>query len=226
MVKLTERLSAAASLVDGGGSLADVGTDHAYLPAFLCLNGRITSAIASDIGKGPLLNAERTVKEYALQNKIQLRLSDGLQNIKEDEADEIVIAGMGGILISEILTAAPWVKREGMHLVLQPMTHPEDVRRYLYQNGFTIEKELCVREGRRVYICISAYWRNRLEAPEEGKFYFGKLINEDGDAFTYVQRQYDRIKKRADALKASESNHEEEQKLRRVLDFYEREKKK
>lgn len=226
MMKLTERLSAAASLVDGGGSLADVGTDHAYLPAYLCLNGKIRFAIASDIGEGPLLNAEKTVKEYGLSDKIQLRLSDGLQNIKENEADEIVIAGMGGILISEILTAARWVRRKGMHLVLQPMTHPEDVRRYLYENGFVIEKELCVREGRRVYICISAYWENKKENPPTGRLYFGRLINEKGDAEIYVQKQYDRIKKRADALRASASNPEEEEMLRQVLEFYEREKEK
>ena len=128
MIKLDTRLKLAADEVRPGKKLVDIGTDHAYLPAFLVENGICTEAIAADIGKGPLENAKKVVSvSKDLNEKITLRLSDGLKEIRPDEAEDIVIAGMGGILISEILTSAPWVKDETKRLILQPMSHAEDV---------------------------------------------------------------------------------------------------
>ena len=102
-VNLTPRLSAVASLVKGGGIIADIGTDHGYLPVFLVQNGIVPGAIAADIGKMPLENARKTVVEYGLTDKIQLRLSDGLKEFVSTDASEIIFAGMGGTLIAEKL---------------------------------------------------------------------------------------------------------------------------
>lgn len=155
---LDSRLSAAADLVRNGARFADVGTDHAFLPAYLLLNGKIEYAVCSDLRKGPLKNAEETVKRYGLEDKVDLRLSNGLDAYKDGEVNEIAIAGMGGLLISEFIERTPWLKNNDIHLILQPMTHAEDLRKTLYQNGFYIDKETAVKDGDKLYIIISAYY--------------------------------------------------------------------
>ena len=112
---LTPRLQAAATLVRGGGVLADIGTDHGYLPIHLVKTGKINKAIAADIGKMPLENARKSVEQNALSDRISLRLSDGLKSFSPDDADEFVFAGMGGTLIAEKLSETPWIKNEKYH---------------------------------------------------------------------------------------------------------------
>ena len=222
MIRLTNRLSAAASLVRGGGSIADVGTDHAYLPVYLCQTGKIKRAVASDIGEGPLENAARTVERCGLSDRIGLRLSDGLAAYAPGEVDEILICGMGGELIAGILRAAPWICRPGMHLVLQPMSHGVDVRRFLCENGFQIENELCVSEGRRVYLCFSANWTGQDERRPEAYYYFGELPAADATARTLQKRVYAHLRTRADALRKAGRLAGEEAALRAVIETYER----
>ena len=223
MIPLGNRLRAAASLVRGGGVLADIGTDHAYLPVFLVQNGIASRVIASDIGEGPLNNAKKTVEAWGLSDSIELRLSDGLSNYTPNEVDEIVICGMGGNLIEEILTAAPWVGSPGMHLVVQPMTHAEDARRYLCENGFQIQKELAVEDAGRIYLHMSALWTGRQNDRNEGFYYFGLLPHQPGPAQTIVKKQLNRIKTRLRSLSAVERNPEEQELLKRVLNYYETE---
>lgn len=155
---LDSRLSAVADLVRSGTRFADVGTDHAYLPSFLLLNGKIEYAVCSDLRKGPLKNAEETVKRYGLEDKVDLRLSDGLDAYKDGEVNEIAVAGMGGLLISEFIERTAWLKNDGIHLILQPMTHADDLRKTLYKHGFYIDKETAVKDGDKLYIIISAYY--------------------------------------------------------------------
>ena len=224
MIKLGARLLAAASFVRGGGTLADIGTDHAFLPVYLIQNGLIPRAIASDIGEGPLANAQKTVDLCGLTDRIELRVSDGLKNYAPNEADEIVICGMGGNLIEEILTAAPWVRSEKTHLVLQPMTHAEDVRRYLCENGFVIEAERCVKDGARVYLLISAQWRGAANDCAPGYYYFGEILNQPGDARIITGKQHRRVLARFLALREAGRNEEEQALLADVLAYYNREK--
>lgn len=155
---LDSRLSAVANLVRSGTRFADVGTDHAYLPSFLLLNGKIEYAVCSDLRKGPLKNAEETVKKYGVADKVDLRLSDGLDAYRDGEVNEIAIAGMGGLLISEFIERTAWLKNRDIHLILQPMTHSEDLRKTLYKHGFYIDKEVAVKDGDKLYIIISAYY--------------------------------------------------------------------
>lgn len=166
---LDSRLSAVADLVRSGTRFADVGTDHAYLPAFLLMRSKIEYAVCSDLRKGPLKNAEETVNKYGVADKVDLRLSDGLDAYKQGEVNEIAIAGMGGLLISEFIERTEWLKTPDIHLILQPMTHAEDLRKTLYKNGFYIDKEVVAKDGDKLYIIISAYFSGAVEtrtAPE------------------------------------------------------------
>ena len=193
----------AADEVRQGKKIVDIGTDHAYLPAYLIENGICPSAIAADIGAGPLENAKKVVSTSPLLNeKIVLRLSDGLEKILPDEADDIVIAGMGGILISEILTKAPWVKNEEKRLILQPMSHAEDVRKYLCENGFEIIKEKASTDGKHNYIVIVAEFRNKANDKNEAFYYKGLIqYDESDDAQKYHQSRMVSLIKKRDALK-------------------------
>lgn len=222
MLTLSPRLMTAASMINPCRKTVDIGTDHAFLPAFLVLNSKAERVLACDIGIQPLENARKTVTEYSLSDKIELRVSDGLKSVSPSEAQEISICGMGGTLMAQILSDAPWIKSEDIHLVLQPMTHCEDVRRFLCDNGFFIDREECVADNGRLYCCISAYWKNVYSPKEEGYYYFGELLSQEGLAREFAQKQFNRIKKRRDALAASGRDLEEAQKLSEVTDYYER----
>ncbi len=149
-MELTPRLQAIARQVPQGARLADVGTDHGYLPVWLLLNGRIESAIAADLREGPLDRAKETAQQYGQCDKILFRLCDGLTGIAADEVDTVVIAGMGGETIAAILKAAPWTCRDKL-LLLQPMTGMPQLRQWLQRHGYVILDERIAREGKRLY---------------------------------------------------------------------------
>ena len=154
-LQLQPRLRLLADMVPQGGRLADIGTDHGYLPVWLLQRGRIEGAIAADIGAEPLAHARRTAAEYGIGN-IDFRLCDGLSGIAPEEADSVVIAGMGGETIIAILSAAPWTK-DGQHtLLLQPMTKAADLRRWLSVNGYTFTSERLVWDKGYLYpvLCV------------------------------------------------------------------------
>ena len=146
---LQPRLQLLSELIPENARLADIGTDHGYLPVALIQQGKIQSAIASDIGEEPLEHAKRTAEEYGISG-IDFRLCSGLDGISPKEADTVVIAGMGGETMISILSAAPWT-RENMLLLLQPMTKIEDLRRWLGENGYDFEKERLVWDKGNLY---------------------------------------------------------------------------
>lgn len=186
---LDSRLSAVADLVRHGTRFADVGTDHAYLPVYLLLNGKIEYAVCSDLRKGPLKNAEETVKKYGVESKVNLRLSDGLNAYSEGEVNEIAIAGMGGLLISDFIERTPWLKNSDIHLILQPMTHAEDLRKTLYKHGFYIDKESAVKDKDKLYIVISAYFCGEEKCLSQTQSVIGE-IHKNSDP---VSREYLRM---------------------------------
>lgn len=154
-LELSPRLALIAGWVPPGAKLADVGTDHAYLPVWLTLHGRVASAIASDLRKGPLERARATGRTYGAEG-IDFRLGDGLAFIRPDEADTIVIAGMGGENIAAILAAAPWTA-DGRHtLLLQPQTRAEELRRFLMDHGYAITREALVCDRGTIYPVMEA----------------------------------------------------------------------
>ena len=132
---LSPRLLAAAELVREGAFIADVGTDHAYLPIYLCLEERIRGGVASDINRGPIERAKENIEKYGLSERISTELTDGLCNIEKYSPEDILVLGMGGELIASIIDAAAWTKNSDIRLCLQPMTHAEHLRKYLYENG-------------------------------------------------------------------------------------------
>lgn len=206
-INLTPRLSAVASLVKGGGIIADIGTDHGYLPVYLIENGIVPGAIAADIGKMPLENARKTVVEYGLTDKIQLRLSDGLREFSPTDASEIIFAGMGGTLIAEKLSETPWVKNEKLHFIFQPQSRAEDLREYLFSNGFEICEEIATHEGRRVYICLDAVYTGACKLFTQAECFIGKLPHTE-DAHKHLSGQLARLQKKYNALASLENGED------------------
>lgn len=152
---LTPRLRTIMEQVPQDARLADIGTDHALIPAALLRRKRIVSAIASDIRKGPLESAARTAKQFGFSTEISLRLGAGLCTVKPEEADTIVIAGMGGETIAQILADDPWALDGNHLLLLQAMTAQAHLRQYLAAHGGIIEKETLCKEGHRMYTVMT-----------------------------------------------------------------------
>lgn len=152
MLHLTPRLQTVADRVPAGVRLADVGTDHAYLPAWLLLQERIPFALCTDLRPGPLERARETVEKWDVADRAELRLCDGLAGVRPEEMDVITIAGMGGETILSILAAAPWVREKG--LVVQPMSSLADLRAGLAPLGFHIAKETLAQEGETLYVIM------------------------------------------------------------------------
>ena len=153
--KISKRLCTAASYVRDGAVVADIGTDHAYLPIYLALNGRIKRAYASDINIGPIMRANENIEKYGLKDIITTEVVGGLDNIENVTPDDIVICGMGGELIVKILDNSPYIRQKNVRLILQPMTHIKEVREYL-SNGFSTIVENVVFEDEKIYqvLCL------------------------------------------------------------------------
>ena len=201
IIKPDARLAAAASLAAPGSVIADIGTDHAYLPVFLVQTGVCPAAIASDLRPGPLENAKKTVSACGLEDRIKLVLSDGLDALQNETFDTAVLCGMGGLLIAEILSRAAWIRRPGFRVIAQPMSHAEDVRRFFYETGFLIEREQCAEDGRHCYCAIAARFTGEKQPYSPGMPYFGALPKQtDPAARRYLNNQYKRLNKRFRAL--------------------------
>ena len=155
MFKISKRLCTAASYVRNGAVVADIGTDHAYLPIYLALEKRIERAVASDINEGPISKARENIHKYDLDSIINTCVADGLDGIEKYSPTDIVICGMGGELIAQIIENSSYVKSSGIRLILQPMTSIKELREYL-QNGFSTIAESIVLEDNKLYqvICV------------------------------------------------------------------------
>ena len=219
MIKLKPRLRMAADMVRHGSRIADIGTDHAYLPAALILDGTAMSAIAADLREGPLENAKMTVSSYSIEDRIQLRLSDGLNFISPDEADDIIIAGMGGILIAEILQNTEWVRNEKYKFILQPQSHSEELREFLFGNGFEITEENACFEDKKVYICMSAVYTGQISEHSYTEILLGSFKDKADDASkAFVRKKMKRIVTRYNALIKQNIYSDETQKLKQIID--------
>lgn len=174
------RLEAIGRMVSQGSVLADIGTDHAYLPVHLIKAGRISRAIAGDIAEGPCAAARTTISMYSVRQQVDVRLGSGLQVLKQGEADCIAIAGMGASTIIDILTADMAVAQGAKRLVLQPMTGAANLRRWLCANGWQLADEVLAEEGGHLYEIIAA-------EPGQGAAYsdaeceIGPLLLQKGD---------------------------------------------
>lgn len=152
-IKLSKRLSFAASFVKPGSRVLDVGTDHAYVPIWLLENEIAEFAAGSDVNAGPLKSAEQNSKKFKTDGKLALYLSDGLANAECEKNcyDCILICGMGGELIADIIDSSAYVRNSGAMLILQPMTMQDVLRGYLVENGFKITDESILRDCGKFY---------------------------------------------------------------------------
>lgn len=200
---LTPRLLAVAAEIPEGSRLADVGTDHAYLPAYLTLQGQCQRVIATDLRPGPLGRAAETVERYGVEERVELRLCDGLSAVAAEEVDAVSIAGMGGEVILGILQAASWTKDK--RCVVQPMSSAEDLRKGLGDLGLHVAKETLVREGRTIYVVMTLLpgAEGPLTAAES---WVGRRENHGGDPLwgTYLARHYEKALRALEGLKKSQ----------------------
>lgn len=173
MHRLSKRLNAVASLVRPDSIIADVGTDHGYIPVYLCKTGLIRGAVAADINKGPLFSCKALVEQEGLSDKIQVRLSDGLDALHPDEFDTVIIAGMGGELIADILSRCPFVSSK--HIILNPMTHPEIARKFLFDNGYEINNDIIVRDSNHCYSVFDAVYTGNITERNRADYYLGNI---------------------------------------------------
>lgn len=205
---LTPRLMLIAKACVGAQAIADIGTDHAYVPIYAVLEQGAKSAIAADINHGPLMRAEANIRKFKLEDKITTKISDGLKNFECSDADTIVIAGMGGTLIARILDDSPQMKKKGIRFVLQPMTAEEELRKFLEKNGYKTIDEFMTSEGEKLYTVIVAEV-GAAEKQEEVFYHVSrKLFLKKDELFkVFLERKINEFKKvREGLLKANESD--------------------
>lgn len=220
-VTLPPRLVAIADLAAPCGVLADIGTDHAHLPVYMIEEGLCRRAYACDVNQGPLARAASAVEKSGLSDRISLVLSDGLHAVPEDY-DTVVIAGMGGDLIARILYEHPPASAE--KILLQPMTKPEVLRRYLFRHGYSIGREVAVTEGEKRYIILSV---SRTPTPEftDTDCYFPQNLDCTPDALDYIEKLLSSHRKRLLGLRRAETEDAaaialEEDLTRRLFDLW------
>ena len=211
---LTPRLQIVADRVPAGARLADVGTDHAYLPAWLLMEGKIPFAVCTDLRPGPLERAKETVEHYGVEDKVSLRLCDGLSGVEPQEVDCVAIAGMGGETILHILEAAPWSREKTC--VVQPMSSLSDLRSGVGQLGLRITRETLAQEGETLYVVME------LTAGAEGpltaaELLVGRVENHLNDPLwpRYLQQETARTRRALEGL--AQSKRPEDEQRRQAL---------
>lgn len=198
---LDKRLKLCADMVRGE-RVCDVGTDHAYLVSELLSNGKCISAVAADINEKPLAAARLTLERAGVIGKAELILSDGLKGVPESGITDIVIAGMGGELIAKILSECTWL--DGKNLILQPMTKPERLIKWLCENGFEIISGRAAVDGKFRYIAVNAVKSSRPIRQLPPIFeYIGALDLSDRDSREYAIHQAERLYTSGNALRNS-----------------------
>ena len=183
-------MESALPFLTAGGVVADIGTDHAYLPIHIIRHGLSRRAVACDINRGPIEAARRNIKAAGLSDRIDTLQTDGLHGVEQFHPNDILIFGMGGELIVRILSEAPWVKDPNVGLILQPMTKAEAVRAWLLDNGFSIEGETLSYVDQYYQTIHARYGGERVEhTPAE--LMLGKKILESGSSLLkgYIERK-------------------------------------
>lgn len=210
------RLRAIASLTpEDCRCLADVGTDHGYIPVSLLLEGRIERAVAADIGALPLDHARRTAAMWGVTDRVDFRLGDGLSVLTPGEADTIVIAGMGGDAIAAILASAPW-SRAGPLLLLQPMSKAEVLRAWLPENGYAVLAERLVQDKGVLYPILSVRGGD-MPPVSDAQAWGGILLESDPLRGLYIADRLLRLRRAAAGL-AKARDPAAAEKRRRLLD--------
>ncbi|MBR2937235.1 MAG: SAM-dependent methyltransferase [Oscillospiraceae bacterium] len=178
-IPLSDRLQACCSFVHPGDRVADIGCDHGYLGIYLLKNGIASSVIAADIREGPLQSAVKNSEKFGVGDKMTFYLSDGVRNIPR-AFDTLVCAGMGGDTMVSILSAAPWLKSEKHRLILQCQTKTALLRKYLSENGWCIQKEAIIRDGKFLYTVMEVIWQDSYYLTP-GQCYFPPALSDNSE---------------------------------------------
>lgn len=203
-IPLDNRLALCASFVRNGTRLADIGTDHAYLPVYLAVQGKISSAVASDIRKGPLDNARSNIIRFGAEDKVKTVLCDGPDGIVPEEALDIVIAGMGGELIAAMIKRTAWMYDSSRRLILQPMTRAGTLRSFLCAEGFEIKEEKACVSGRKCYSVMMCVYDGKQRKCDSKFEYLGKLADDTSDeAVRYADMIKGKLKRKINGLMQS-----------------------
>lgn len=194
-MNLSPRLLEIAKIVDKNSIVADIGTDHAYIPVYLIENDISKKVIACDINKGPLESAINYINIKELNDKIETRLGDGLSPLNINEVDTVIIAGMGGLLITNILENSKSIFKSIDKLIFQPMIASNELRKYLYDNNYKIIDEKLVREDNRFYEIIVAV-KGIEEINDNIYFEIGKRLIEKRDPLlkAYLEKKINKSK--------------------------------
>jgi len=214
-VELSKRLRCVAEWVPAGAHLADIGTDHGFLPVWLLKQNRIDFAIAADLREKPLDTARRTAERYGVSRQISFRLCDGLTGIEPDEVDVVSIAGMGGETIVSILEKAPWTLERETRLLLQPQSAGYELRRFLNEKGYRIIRENIAREENRFYILIEAQ-KGEQGSMTPGELWAGKNYNHP-ERGAYLDWLSNVLRKAMEGKAKSSDSRKETEELRQVL---------
>lgn len=201
---LKGRIKLIADMIPECDILSDIGTDHAYIPIYSVEKEKCRKAIACDIREGPVAVANKHIRQYGMEGRIETRIGSGLKPLREDEMDVCVIAGMGGVLIREILTEDLEKAKLAKSLVIQPMNCIELVREWLYLNGFEIFDEGLINEGFRIYNVIVARWTGKITKKEQIYHYIGEKLIEKKDPLLkkYINRRLELINRVINQMQA------------------------
>lgn len=195
-MELSKRLERVANLVSGD-VIADIGTDHGYVPIYLYLNGKIKKAYACDVRKGPLEKCRANIAAYGAEDVIETRLGSGLTPLRAGEAKTAVMAGMGGMLIVHILQDSPEVADSLRELVLSPQRDFGEVRKYLHQIGFAIKEEHMMKEDGKPYVLMRCE-KEPEKYDREIDYLYGKKLLEQKDPvlrelLLHEEKKYSRL---------------------------------
>lgn len=174
-MELSKRLQAVADLVTPGLKVADIGTDHGYIPIWLMEHKKASFAVAMDINKGPLEKARENIRLHGLTSYIETRLSDGMKNLKAGEAESVVIAGMGGGLVMKILEDVKGKSLGIREWILQPQSEIQKVRTYLRESGYCIVAEDMVLDEGKFYPMMKVI-KGEPELYSEAELCYGKIL--------------------------------------------------
>lgn len=211
-MKLTPRLKTIADLVPKGTIVGDVGSDHGYVPIYLVENNICDTAIASDINEGPTENARQAVYEAGLTEVIDVRHGGGLLPYEVGEIETVIIAGMGGLLIKDILLERPEMTASIKTFVLQPMVAQDELREWLVNNGFKIIEEKLSQEAHRMYeVLVVEHGHMTIEDPL--KYEIGVKLLKENDPLSQVFMDK-KIKQLRGIISGLEASKKEESKVK------------
>lgn len=219
-----KRLKTILSLIDPSAvGVIDVGTDHGFIPISLALSGFPGAIIASDVNELPLSTAMHSAHEAGVSDKIAFRLGNGLDCCRPGEVDTVIIAGLGGDLISSIIDRAEWTMTPGVKLILQPMTKAEVLRYFLTCNGYSIVSENPVSENGKLFSILFAEYSGQNTFLADAELFTGKVEQVSSDPLfgDVLSAEYNKIYKAVKGLESSASGSAQERFLSNILNSLE-----